>query len=167
MLKVYTQPLFHYPLWTQAARWGELISVCVCDQICFKYRIILIIIFISIAQLSIISHYKRMGYAIILKPNVWSCECVNSRCRRFDLLLFNLSHWWPHLSLFWLVADHQLSLPAWVKYYFQIFQTHHQIFTDFVKLASTYAGKRIPSNKIINVLQPKHYVIVSNDEDIY
>ena len=36
----------------------------------------------------IITHYKRMGYVIIHKPNCSGHECTNSRCRRFDLLLF-------------------------------------------------------------------------------
>ena len=31
---------------------------------------------------------KRMGYEIIPKLHVSSRECMNSRCRRFDLLLF-------------------------------------------------------------------------------
>ena len=38
----------------------------------------------------IITHYKRMGYVIIHKPNSSGRECINSRCRRFDLLLFRV-----------------------------------------------------------------------------
>ena len=40
--------------------------------------------------------YKRRGYVIIPKPHVSSRECINSRCRRFDLLF---SPCWPNLSL--------------------------------------------------------------------
>ena len=37
---------------------------------------------------AIIIHYKCVGYLIIPKPNVSGREGTNSRCRRFDLLLF-------------------------------------------------------------------------------
>ena len=37
----------------------------------------------------IITHYKRMGYVIIHKPNCSGREGINSRCRRFDLLPFH------------------------------------------------------------------------------
>ena len=63
--------------------------------------IMLIIIIISLGKLLlsyisntphthtvvIITHYKRMGYVIIHKPNCSGRECINSR-PRFDLLLF-------------------------------------------------------------------------------
>ena len=32
--------------------------------------------------------YKRIGYVIIPKPQFSSRVCINSRCRRLDLLLF-------------------------------------------------------------------------------
>ena len=73
-------------------------SVCL---ICMKYRIIiLIIIIISLDKILssyishitrtvvIITHYKRMGYVIIPKPNVSGREGISSRCRRFYLLPF-------------------------------------------------------------------------------
>ena len=36
----------------------------------------------------IVTHYKRMGYVIIPKPNCSGREGINCHCRRFDLLLF-------------------------------------------------------------------------------
>ena len=76
-------------------------SVCV---MCLKHRIIiLIIIIISLGEIIfcfvqfekhhtrtvvIITHYNRIGHVLILKPNFSSHEIINSRCRRFDLLLF-------------------------------------------------------------------------------
>ena len=74
-------------------------SECV---MCLKFRIMILIrIIISLVNyycrifqkhhaytVVIISHYKRRGYVIIPKPYFSGRIGINSRCRRFDLLLF-------------------------------------------------------------------------------
>ena len=50
-------------------------------------QILLLHISITSHTVVIITHYKRMGYVIIPKPNVSGREAINSHCHHFDLLL--------------------------------------------------------------------------------